>query len=303
MNMGCIRQFNGLLKRGLKMALRAVKPTSVEKRLKALFYGQAGAGKTTAAISFPSVYLIDTEKGSVNDSYCKILETGGGAVFHTADFDEVMTEVRSLLTERHEFKTLVIDPVTNIYDSLVEKMEKKHGVGFGKHIVEANKIMKHFIRMLLRLDMNVILTAHSKNEYGQNMSVMGQTFDAYKKLDYPFDLVFEIQKRGKDRVAIIKKTRLEEYFPEGDTFNFSYDEIAKRYGKKIIEKETVSEELASFEQVEKLTSLLDSLKIPEETVDKWLEKADACRLEDMTSSTIQKCIDALMSKLKQMQGE
>lgn len=48
------------------MALRGVKPTAIQKRLKALFYGAAGVGKTTAAISFPSPYLIDTEKGAEN---------------------------------------------------------------------------------------------------------------------------------------------------------------------------------------------------------------------------------------------
>ena len=44
--------------------------------------------------------------------------------------------------------------------------------------------MKHLLSLLLRLDMNVIITAHSKNEYGNNMVVLGQTFDCYKKLDY-----------------------------------------------------------------------------------------------------------------------
>lgn len=68
------------------MALRAVKPNTVQKRLKALFYGHSGAGKTTAAINFPKPYLIDTEKGSENDQYVKTLTKNGGVVFHTADF-------------------------------------------------------------------------------------------------------------------------------------------------------------------------------------------------------------------------
>jgi GTPase SAR1 family protein len=50
------------------MALRAKKPEAVEKRLKALFYGSAGVGKTTAAIQFPRPYLIDTTS---TPSYCK----------------------------------------------------------------------------------------------------------------------------------------------------------------------------------------------------------------------------------------
>jgi GTPase SAR1 family protein len=54
--------------------LRAKKPTTIQKRFKALFYGAAGAGKTTAAIQFPRPYLIDTERGCENDSYTKLLE-------------------------------------------------------------------------------------------------------------------------------------------------------------------------------------------------------------------------------------
>lgn len=92
------------------MALRAKKPESVKKRLKALFYGTAGVGKTTASIQFPSPYLIDTEKGSENDQYINLLIKSGGSVFQTADFDELIKEVKSLLTEKHEFRTLFFFP-------------------------------------------------------------------------------------------------------------------------------------------------------------------------------------------------
>ena len=56
------------------MTLRGKKPESVEKRLKLLMYGTAGVGKTTAAISFPAPYLIDTERGAENDQYIEILD-------------------------------------------------------------------------------------------------------------------------------------------------------------------------------------------------------------------------------------
>ena len=96
------------------MALRGKTPTTIEKRLKALFYGTAGAGKTTAALQFPRPYLIDTEKGAENDTYTKLLEKQGGVIFQTQDFDELLKEVKALLVEKHEFKTLIIDPLTTI---------------------------------------------------------------------------------------------------------------------------------------------------------------------------------------------
>lgn len=288
------------------MALRAKKPELIQKRLKALFYGSAGVGKTMAAIKFPRPYLIDTEKGAENDQYIEILNKNGGVIFQTTDFEDLVLEVKSLLTEKHEFKTLIIDPLTTLYNDLLDKSvehlkktsKEKDATGteFGRHYVETNKKMKHLLNLLLRLDMNVIITSHAKNEYGQNLAVLGQTFDCYKKLDYLFDLVFEIQKRGKDRVGIVKKTRVES-FPESEQFPFNYDEIANRYGREILEKEAIQETLASKEQIAEINYYINLLKITEETTEKWLSKANSETFDEMKSEDIQKCIDFLKSKI------
>lgn len=279
------------------MALRAVKPEAIQKRLKALFYGGAGVGKTTTSISFPRPYLIDTEKGAENEQYIRVLQKSGGAVFQTSDFDELMKEVKSLLTEKHEYKTLIIDPLTTLYNDLLDKSAIKNGTEFGKHYNEANKRIKHLLNLLLRLDMNVIITSHAKNEYGNNMSVLGQTFDCYKKLDYLFDLVFEIQKRGKDRIGIIKKSRIEK-FPDGEAFPFSYEEIANRYGRDVLERDAVAESLATKEQVSRLKELIELYKEPEEVVQKWKDKANAETFEEMNESIINKLINHMEDKSK-----
>lgn len=281
------------------MALRAKKPEAIEKRLKALFYGGAGVGKTTAAIQFPKPYLIDTEKGAENDQYTKLIQKAGGVVFQTTDFNDLMIEVKALLTEKHEYKTLIIDPLTTLYNDLLDKSALKNGTDFGRHYSDANKQIKHLLNLLLRLDMNVIITSHAKNEYGQNMSVLGQTFDCYKKLDYLFDLVFEIQKRGKDRVALVKKSRIEK-FPDAETFPFSYDDIAQRYGKEVLERDAIAQELAEEAQVKELVRLIDLIKVPEEISQKWLDKSSSEKWEEMPRDAIQKCIDHLKSKI---QGE
>src|SRR5688572_789668 len=65
------------------MALRGKTPEKVEKRLKVLFYGPAGCGKTTTSIQFPRCYLIDTERGAENEQYVKLLQASGGAYYFT----------------------------------------------------------------------------------------------------------------------------------------------------------------------------------------------------------------------------
>lgn len=279
------------------MALRGVKPEKIEKRLKALFYGGAGAGKSTAAASFPCPYFIDTERGIENDQYVRLIKDNGGAVFQTTDFDELVDEVKSLLSEKHEFKTLVIDPFTTLYNDLLDKAALQVGTQFGAHYGLANKKVKHLINLLLRLDLNVIITCHSKNEYGQNLAVIGTTYDGYKKLEFLFDLCIEVQKRGKDRVGIIKKSRIES-LPDGETFPFSYDEISKRYGKEILEKEAVPQILALEEQIVEIKRLIDLIKVPEELIEKWFKKSDSTCFEEMTSEQIQKCIIHLKKQIE-----
>lgn len=279
------------------MALKAKKPAMIESRLKALFYGSAGVGKTMAAIQFPRPYIIDTEGSTNKPQYVKAIEKVDGAVLMTVDFDEMINEVRELLTTKHEYKTLVIDSLTLLYNDLLEKAERKVGTDFGRHYGESNKRMKQLLNLLFRLDMNVIITCHSKNEYGQNLAILGQTFDGYKKLDYLFDLVFEIQKRGKERVGLVRKSRIES-FPDSDTFSFSYSEISKRFGKEILEKDSIPQVLATKEQVNEIKRLIDLLKISEEIIDKWLSKSESTCFEEMTSEQIQKCIDHLKKQIE-----
>jgi RecA/RadA recombinase len=282
------------------MALKGKSPSSTEKKLKALFYGEAGAGKTTADISFPKCYLIDTEHGSDNDQYVKLLADNGSVVFHTADFDELVNEVKSLLTEKHEYRTLIIDPLTTLYNDLLDKSEREVGSDFGRHYQHSSKKMKQLLNLLLRLPMNVIVTCHAKNEYGDNMKIIGTTFDGYKKLDYLFDLVFCIQKRGKQRVAMVKKTRIEA-FNDGEIFPFSYDEVANRYGREVLEMQAEPEQLATKEQMDELKRLIELLKIPAETIQKWLDKAAAIDLAEMNSDSAQKVIDYLNKQIKGVQ--
>ena len=282
------------------MALRGKKPTEVTKRLKCLFYGPAGAGKTTAAIQMPRPYLIDTEKGAENDQYVKLLNKAGGAYFPTNDADELISEVRSLISEKHNYATLIIDPLTVIYNDLLDKAADKVGTDFGKHKGPANRKIKHLLNLLLMVDLNVVITSHAKPNWVRAKDAAGKdtvatdglTFDCYGSLDYLFDLVIEVGRRGKERVGTVRKTRLEG-FPEGEVFPFSYSEIATRYGKDVLERDAVPVQFASAEQVAELNNLIGLRKDGEELADKWLTKAKAETFAEMPADAVSKCIDYL----------
>jgi hypothetical protein len=274
--------------------LRARKPEALTKRLKLFMFGPAGVGKTTAAIQFPKSYIIDCERGAEN--YDKLIADSGSVLFQSNDINEVVAEVKSLLTEKHDFRTLVIDPITPIYNDLLEKSELKVGSDFGRHYGEANKHMKRLANLILALDMNVIITAHAKTEYGDNLKKLGYTFDGWRQLDYLFDLVVELGKKGKKRYGKVVKTRIAT-FPDEEVFEWGYDQIKERYDAHMLEKEADVVKLASNDQVREMKDLLSIVRLPEGTTDKWLSKAGVDNWEDMPADVIAKCIDYVKNRL------
>jgi len=238
--------------------LRGTIPEVFEKRFKVLMFGVAGAGKTSAAIQFPRPYVIDTESGCENDQYVKAVEAGGGAIASLFEFDDILNEVRALMEEEHDYATLVVDPITTIYDTLMDKLEIEVGTDYGAHYKEAKKRFKGFCDLLARLDMNVVVTAHHKNQYGDGMTLLGKTFDGPKSLDYLFDLVVEVLIRGDERWANPVKSRVER-IKQGEAFPFSYDNIADRYGREVLERQAKPKELVNAERLEVWENLLGKM--------------------------------------------
>jgi hypothetical protein len=283
------------------VALRAKKPEAVKKRLKLFLYGKAGVGKTTAAIQLPSPYIIDTERGTEQEGYVKLINASKGAVLQTQSADDLIQELKSLLSEPHDFRTVVIDPITNIEDNIIAassakyESDKKEG-GDMRVWRDRDRTNRRISSLILALDMNVVVTAHGKIQYGENFAKLGTTYEGWKKWDYLFDLVLELTKEGKKRFGTVVKSRLEA-FPDGDRFEWSYEELAKRYGNDILERKAEVTHLATTEQVAEINRLLGVVKVDEDWAEKVFQKAGAECWADMPSEKIGKCIDSLSKKL------
>tara|TARA_R100000655_G_scaffold71369_3_gene109762 strand:+ start:732 stop:1574 length:843 start_codon:yes stop_codon:yes gene_type:complete len=277
------------------MTLRAKQPSDSERRLKLFMYGDAGVGKTTASCQMPAPYIIDSEKGT--DNYSELIKQSGGAVFQTTDVEEVIQEVRSLTIEKHDYKTLVIDPISPLYFDLIERMEEKVGNEWGKHYSEANKHMKRLVNLIMRLDMNVIITAHAKPEYGDDMKKIGTTFDGWKRLPYIFDLVLQLDKpTPSKRFARVTKTRIKS-FPDGETFEWNFDELSKRYSVKELERNAVALEVASEKQIVDINKFSSTIADGEEYVEKCLSKAGVDSIEDLSIEQADKMLSAMKKKV------
>jgi len=277
------------------MALRATKPSARTRRLKLLMYGDAGVGKTTACCQMPAPYLIDSERGT--DNYHELVNAVGGAVFQTTSIEDVIDEVRNLSIEPHDFKTLVIDSISPLFFDLVEKCEKEVGNEWGKHYQEASKHMKRLVNLLLRLDMNVVITAHAKPEYGDEMKVIGTTFEGWKRLPYIFDLVLHLEKpTPTKRFARVCKTRIEG-FPDGETFEWTFEELAKRYSMQELERTAKVVTPATSKQVAEIEAYVINYVSGGEFVSNCLTKLGIDELKDLTKEQATKMVAAIKKKV------
>jgi hypothetical protein len=275
-------------------------------------FGPAAIGKTTAAIQFPNNYIIDLEKGT--DNYPKSITKQNSVVFQSSNPDEIYEEIKSLVTIQHDFKTVTIDPFTQLYNAVQEKWtrrftsyakEKKESEmqDFGmRYWGKVKSELKAIQRLLLTGDFNLIVTAHQKDVYGQNLSKLGVTFDSMKGDDYLFDYIFRLDFVNGKRMAFTFKERAEPgetKFPE--SFEWSYENFKKFYGAEILEKKATPLELASKEDVLKLEKLLQVVKVEDEVKIKWLAKAEVENFTEMTKTQIIKCIDYLEKKLTEIE--
>ncbi len=70
----------------------------------------------------------------------------------------------------------------------------------------------------------------------------------------------------------------------------SYEKFAEIYGRDVVEAPAVPIVLATKEQCERLQQLCEGLKVEQETIDKWLTKADVESIKEMSNEQISSLI-------------
>lgn len=269
---------------------------------KIMLSGGPGAGKTWFSLDFPSVFYIDSEGGAELNHYQDKLLNSGGRYFGRedggADFEAVTKVVSWLKTNKHEYRTLVIDSFSKLFLTAAAVAEEKVGNDFGKDRKEASRPARKILTRLDALDMNVILICHSKAKWegsGNDRTQNGTTFDAYEKMEYDLDLWLEVIKQGTSRKAIIRKSRLLG-FPEQERFDLSYDAFAGRYGRDIIEEPSAPAAVCTAEEAAEIDRLI-SLRIDgAEFRTKTLEKYGIDKLADLPADAAIRALKYLNSK-------
>jgi len=275
--------------------LKAKAPELIKQgKIKTVIFGASGVGKTSIALSFPKPYYYDIEGGAKGPQYRDLLKTSGGVYMGPEDgtliFDTLIEQMIALATEKHNYGTLIIDSLTKLFQTTVateaERLGDKDAFGASKR--PAIAMMRRFVMWASRLDMNIIIICHEAKEWGMvngQRSEIGSIADCWDKLIYELDLAIQVVKRGPQRFAIVKKSRLVG-FPDGETFPLTYDEFAARYGKEFIEAGSDIVLMALPEQIAEVKKLLEIVKIDEVTIQKGFTKANVESWEEMTQEQI-----------------
>ncbi len=288
--------------------LKAIKPELADPgHLKGVLFGKSGAGKTWTALSFPEPYFIDTEGGARLSHYTQKLSESGGSYFGvdqgSQDFNTVIEQVQALATEKHHYKSLVIDSITKIYQLEIAREADRLGSkdAFGASKKPAVAYMRRLINWISRLDMNVWLIAHESSEWGIDATgqrtEIGKMPDIFDKLIYELDLTLQVRMyNAKRRDALVYKTRLlgfpanEQIILQDNGTDVSYAAITDRYGRDFIERTPQQITLASAEQSLIINTLFERLQFTDEQIAKGLSKRGVDSIEELSSDQAESLI-------------
>lgn len=281
--------------------LKAVKPKeALPSKPKIAVMGKFGVGKTWGLLDFPSCYYMDTEGGANLPHYIEKLHKAGGIYFGldqgASDFETVINEVKTLATEKHHYKTLVIDSLSKLFNTEITKEAERLGDkdAFGASKKPAVRLSARLMHWIEKVDMSVVLVTHEKAEWSKGEQI-GTVPDASDKLGHDLHLLLQIVKMGDSRKAIVKKTRLIGFL-DGSSFDWNYPEFAKRYGKDIMEKEAVPVALATPEQIATVKGMLEVVKLTDSVKDKWIAENQNA-LEEVESEKLDGIIKHLKLKI------
>lgn len=240
-----------------------------------LMYGLPKVGKTTFATKIPGYFLAATERGY---NYLKVYKQD------ISSWQDFLDLCKAFTTQKHNYKTLVIDTADNLYKYCEQYTMLKHQVqhpsdlGFGKGFALVKEEFSRVIDKLNKSGMNLAFISHAKEKTQKTKSgewtVMGTSLSGTPETflaglcDHIF--YFYISDSG-ERLMRTKPTK---YVLAGDRsallpeimpidFNLVSDYLT---GKKKLTEQQV-EQVQRREEINKIDKVVDGTKLKNYALD------------------------------------
>lgn len=181
--------------------IRKPSELSIQTKIKALIYGQAGTGKSTLALSAPNPLMLDFDGGVHRVNY-----SHQGATVQVSCWEDCENVLKEDLSA---YESLVIDTGGKMLDYMAEyiirknsKMGRSNGAltlqGFG----ERKGMFRQFCRAIMIMNKHLIFVAHrdtqKNNEDIRYVPLFGGS--SYDDLVTDLDLVGYLEAVGKKRM-------------------------------------------------------------------------------------------------------
>lgn len=284
------------------MALKAKSPELVKpSKPKFILSGKSGVGKTFYMLDFEKPYVIDVEGGATESQYVEKMKAVGagymGKEEGSQDFKTVIEQLKELATTKHDYKTLVIDSFSKLYNLTAAIAEETVGSTYAADKKEAQKPTRQLQIWMDKLDMTIALICHSKDEWANGKPTGSTTFDGWLKLEYDLNLWLEMVMTGRQRSVVVRKSRLSG-FTLGNSYPAEYATFAKLYGKEILEKAPEPVFLASKDQIAEIERLMGVFNISDDDRKKVLKKYDIDELPELSEGQALQLTLNLNARLK-----
>lgn len=154
----------------------------VIKAPKILFYATEGFGKTSSSQFFPSPLLFQVESGIGQIAMANIKEED------LRTFEDVISAIDALINEEHNFKTVVIDSLTELQKKIYTSVcvankvgsitDLGYGTGYDQGATKFGIFLNKLEKLHAKKDIIILLLAHTAIK-DQNRPDRTETFKTY----------------------------------------------------------------------------------------------------------------------------
>lgn len=277
------------------------KATKSKAKLRAMFYGPSGAGKTYSALRVATgmggtIAVIDTERGSASKYADRF-------VFDVCELtDRTIDGYCKAIASASSYNVLIIDSASHAWQELLGEVDRLTQTKFRGNSwaawSEGTPKQRHFIDTLLNFPGHVIFTARADTEWSQERDEhsgkvkpvkIGLKPQQGKGIEYEADLLVQISPEHK---AFVEKDRTGRF--QDRTFTPD-EEFGKQLSQWLSDGAEVIEAPKPPTPYERLDKLIVEHNTTDQTIMGWLAHFKVSKLSEISPENIERIIKRLES--------